>query len=159
MSYSTTLSSPVVVGFDIFSTSNEGTLDPAVNQWLQENFPDLVPSVPVLSERRVEVGVSNPFALEQVILHPRMKSRPTRSVKRTEGVVSGLIKFHYKMKQNTAGTGQNANSREDKPPSEEQQNPFLKSCPNLPKDFGRGMKLSATDASLLKFCTSHKAFA
>ena len=140
-------------GFGDFSTSFEDRFSPAVNQWFQQNFPDLGPSVPKAAERKLEAGVSNPFALDQVIVHPRMKSRPVMPAWRSEGAVDGFIKFRYHFKQGAAATARrNASSDPADNASEQQDNPFLNPCPNLPKDFGRGMKLSATDASLLKFC-------
>lgn len=36
--------------------------------------------------------------------------------------------------------------------TEHARNPFTNPLPNLPRDFGRGLKLDATDAKLLKFC-------
>ena len=59
-------------GFGEFSTSYADRFSPAVNQWFQQNFPDLGPSVPKAAERKLEIGVFNPFAVDQVILHPRM---------------------------------------------------------------------------------------
>lgn len=129
-----------------------------MNQWFQHNFPDLGPSVPKAAERKLEIGFLNPFAVDQVILHPCMKSRPVMPAWRSEGAVSGLIKFRYHIKQGAAAAAsRNVSSDTAHNASEQQDNPFLNPCPNLPKDFGRGMKLSATDASLLKFCRSSEA--
>ncbi|KAL8687405.1 MAG: hypothetical protein Q9218_006414 [Villophora microphyllina] len=144
------------IGFDAFAAHNEHEFSPAVNQWFLDNFPDLNPSVPVIADRRVDIGVSNPFAVDQVILHPRMKSRPVVPQLRSDGAVNGLIKFRYHVEQGTAAADRNASSSSrnlDRAASEQQDNPFLNPCPNLPKDFGRGMKLSATDANLLRFYT------
>ncbi|KAL8928156.1 MAG: hypothetical protein Q9208_001866 [Pyrenodesmia sp. 3 TL-2023] len=141
--------------FDDSFTLTDNNLSPAVGRWFQQSFPDLGPSVPVLAERKVDFGVPNPFAVDQVILHPRMKSRPVVPRVRSEGAVSRLIKFRYHLKQGatTAAAGRNAYSGTAENAGEQQDNPFLNPCPNLPKDFGRGMKSSATDASLLKFYT------
>ncbi|KAL8897114.1 MAG: hypothetical protein Q9207_007375 [Kuettlingeria erythrocarpa] len=143
-----------MTGFDDSFTLNDTEISPALGQWFQQAFPDLGPSVPVLAERRLDLGISSPFAVDQVILHPRMKSRPVVPRVRSEGAVSGLIKFRYHLKQGAAaGARGRASSGTTENANEQQDNPFLNPCPNLPKDFGRGMKLSATDASLLKFYT------
>ncbi|KAL8729382.1 MAG: hypothetical protein Q9166_004775 [cf. Caloplaca sp. 2 TL-2023] len=86
-------------------------------------------------------------------MHPRMKSRPIAPVLRSDGAVNGLVKFRYQVKQGAAAAGRNEYPGTDEDASEQQDNPFLNPCPNLPKDFGRGMKLNATDANLLRFYT------
>lgn len=140
--------------FDDFNVSFGDLYSPAGQNWLAKTFPDLVPSVPLLAERTLDLGVENPFAIDNLIVHPRLRSRPVAPVLRTEGAVNGLIKFRFQLKQDQRSNPRRPMYDSSTPENTERaNNPFLNPLPNLPRDFGRGMKLEATDAKLLKFCT------
>ena len=112
--------------------------------------------MPLLAERTLDLSVENPFAIDNVVVHPRLRSRPIAPVLRTEGAVDGLIKFRFQLKQNQSSNPRRPTyDNSTRETTERAHNPFLNPLPNLPRDFGRGMKLEATDAKLLKFCTFH----
>lgn len=71
-----------------------------------------------------------------------------------DGAINGLVKFRIQFKQNKA-PGQRSRmnwASNENHQSIPEPNPFLNPAPNLPPDFGRGVKLDATDAMLMKFC-------
>ncbi len=102
-------------------------------------------------------GIANPFHTRDAIIHPRLRTRAQTAFDLIAGSVSvnGLVKCRLQFKSNKsrswtqkerwAGFSQEAQKTTP--------NPFLHPVLNLPPDFGRGMKLDATDAKLLKFYT------
>lgn len=71
-----------------------------------------------------------------------------------DGAINGLVKFRIQFKQDKAPgrrSRMNWTSNENRQSTPE-PDPFLNPTPNLPPDFGRGVKLDATDAKLMKFC-------
>jgi hypothetical protein len=117
-----------------------------------------VPSLPLLEERPVPYDILNPFRPEsnQKIIHPRLRTRAISLFNTADRAINGLVKFRLHVKNDHS---ENFKSRQNwladaATTRQHLDNPFLHPAPNLPPDFGRGIKMDATDAKLLKFCTS-----
>lgn len=139
-----------VVGFPLGGTVAKN----AVPEWFQQDFPDFLPSTPSMQNRSFPYSLANPFHHGATITHPRLRSRATTSYNAVDGAINGLVKFRIQFKHDKAPSWQsrmNWTSDENRQ-STPQPSPFLNPAPNLPPDFGRGIKLDATDAKLLKFC-------
>lgn len=140
---------------DAASTAGEWlNTDP---RWFSDTFPDLTPTIPDLSDRVLDRDVSNPFDTPDSVIHPRLRKRAQTAFDLVAGsiTVNGLVKFRLRLK-NEKPRSPTQKERWTRVPQEAQGatvNPFLHPVLNLPPDFGRGMKLDATDAKLLKFYT------
>ena len=136
--------------------------DAATQQWLSQQFPSLLPSLPPLEERDAELDVPNPFAPGGAAEHPRFNSSVVADGIPADGSVNGLIKFRMQPKKSLPL--RNALNPDSRPlrfgPSlpalvsrEQIRENVLERCiPYLPPDFGRDLRLDAGDANLLKFC-------
>ena len=136
--------------------------DAATQQWLSQQFPSLLPSLPVLEERDAELDVPNPFAPGGAAEHPRFNSSIIADGIPADGSVNGLIKFRMQPRKSLPlRNALNPDSRPlrfgPSPPalvSREQirENVLERCIPYLPPDFGRDLRLDAGDANLFKFC-------
>lgn len=129
-----------------------------IPKWFRDQFPDFVPSTPPLSEHKYPFGVQNPFETDGTIIHPRLEagSKPQAPLVQS-GAVNGLVKFRMLQKERESqrtAQSQLQHRMEEAEDRARADHPFLRPLPNLPADFGRGLKLDATDAFLFKFCTS-----
>lgn len=136
--------------------------DAATQEWLSQQFPSLLPSLPTFADRVPELDVPNPFAPGGAAEHPRFHSSVAADGIPADGSVNGLIKFRMQPKKSLPlRNAFNPNSRPLRfgppPPAlfsrEQMRENVLERCiPYLPPDFGRDLRLDAGDANLLKFC-------
>ena len=128
-----------------------------IPQWFRDQFPDFVPSISPLSEHKYPFGLQNPFENNGTIIHPRLEagSKPQAPLVQS-GAVNGLVKFRMLRKERDSQRSAQSQLQHRMDEAEDRaraEHPFLRPLPNLPADFGRGLKLDATDAFLFKFCT------
>lgn len=117
-------------------------------------MPELFPSVPSIESRVVDTSMPNPFVSD--VGKPRHPTLERRKAVSKDGAVCGYIKFRIRSipsSTTTRGRLQRPNDEAAKP-----QRIFpdflVERIPNLPPDFGRGIKLDSMDEKLLKFCKS-----
>jgi hypothetical protein len=106
-----------------------------------------------MHQRTLPVGLNNPFHSTNNITHPRLRARAKSCcIASTKEGVNGLVKFRLRPGKETAGYGllQRA-SKKQKQNADQSSSMFLRPPTNLPPDFGRGLRLNATDAKLFKF--------
>ncbi|RVX74905.1 hypothetical protein B0A52_01182 [Exophiala mesophila] len=128
-----------------------------IPQWFRDQFPDFVPSISPLSEHKYPFGLQNPFENNGTIIHPRLEagSKPQAPLVQS-GAVNGLVKFRMLRKERDSQRSAQSQLQHRMDEAEDRaraEHPFLRPLPNLPADFGRGLKLDATDAFLFKFYT------
>jgi hypothetical protein len=132
-----------------------------INAFARNYFPDLLPSVPSLQERTLDIHIANPFDADGIPHHPKRSHWKETAIGVNVKEVNGLVKFARKTteksadvpperricRQTTQGptiSNQMTNSR----PMVD----ILRHTPWLPPDFGRGFHMTAQDESLLRFC-------
>lgn len=143
-------------GFDL-TTSDEDWRQQ--QQMLMTELPELFPDIPALTDRFVNLGLANPYADNGPIRHAKIRDM---AMLPEDGGVNGYIKFRLRM----ADVESDANMQKKTVFDQNRQlgkqiqgetnpAPFgldRQQIPNLPPDFGRGLKLDKVDGKLLKFC-------
>lgn len=122
-------------------------------QWLYTYFPDLGPTLPSISQRTLPLGLDNPFHATYNITHPRLRARAKScfAISTKEGV-NGLVKFRLRPRKETGEYGLRQRFSTKQIHNADPSSSMALAPPtNLPPDFGRGLKLNATDAKLFKF--------
>ena len=136
----------------------------AIDPFLKDHFPDLVPSVPNITERLVTLDITNPYAVHGSVQHAKLGHSEETAMGRFDSEVNGLLKF----KRKVTDIGKDLQVRAQLPNAGRSnyartQNAVRSTLPPaaqvswLPPDFGRGFKLAKPEEELLRFCT-HRAF-
>ena len=115
-------------------------------------MPELFPSVPSYESRVVDTTLPNPLSSD--IGKPRHPTLERRKALSKSGAVCGYIKFRIRSLPNANTTRGRLQPTSDEAPVQHRVFPnlLIERVPNLPPDFGRGIKLDSMDEKLLKFC-------
>ena len=130
-----------------------------ISQPLRESCPELYPSLLLLENRNVDLGLSNPFSGHAAARHAKL--RPKQEAMTADGIVNGLIKFRM-----SSATRNTDNSPEPSPSRmitkstmrvHHRPIPALHPSAHVPCEAGAfgldsKLRLDTTDSNLLKFC-------
>lgn len=132
-----------------------------INAFARNYFPDLLPSVPSLQERTLDIHIANPFDAAGNPHHPKRGHWKETAIGVSVKEVNGLVKFARKTTETLAGVPPERRSSRQTSQGPTISNQMtnsrpavdiLRHMPWIPPDFGRGFHMTAQDESLLRFC-------